>query len=341
MIGVAAGSDLEFEPLDYRTLLGAAAWRKLPPSTRARFARHSGTFVGTMVLNASRWGRWVERLCRLIGSPLPPASSTALPASVRVEHDPATGGSRWIRCYDFPHGPVEIRSVKALDCNGRLVERLAIRFADAARRVRARRRPALREHRLFLRVGGFAAKRLPAWSLPGCTHVVHRDLGDGRFLFTMTVRHVWLGELFNHAGTFRTAEVRPCQALIALLSIQIVLGLADNLWHHELTERLPAKRSARVELAMHALRELGYGFVFIAIAWWRWHGAWSFVLAAVVIFEVLATIADFVIEDRTRRLPPLERVAAHRARAELRCSASVVGTRAARLAAPHRRRSCP
>jgi uncharacterized protein (TIGR01777 family) len=98
------------------------------------------------------------------------------------------------------------------------------------------------------------------------------------------------------------------QALIALLSIQIVLGLADNLWHHELTERLPAKRSARVELALHALRELGYGFVFIAIAWWLWHGAWSLALVAVVLFEVLTTIVDFVIEDRTRRLPWLERV---------------------------------
>ena len=95
---------------------------------------------------------------------------------------------------------------------------------------------------------------------------------------------------------------------MALLAIQIGLGLADSFWHHEITERLPAKRSARVELALHASRELGYGFVFIAIAWWLWHGAWSLVLAAVVLFEVLATIADFVIEDRTRRLPPLERV---------------------------------
>jgi hypothetical protein len=43
---------------------------------------------------------------------------------------------------------------------------------------------------------------LPSWFSPGCTHVVHRDLGDGRFRFTMTVRHAWLGELFNHDGIF-------------------------------------------------------------------------------------------------------------------------------------------
>jgi hypothetical protein len=205
MISVTAGSDLGFEPLDYRTLLGAAAWRKLPLSTRSRFARHSGNFVGTMVLNASRSGRWVERLCRLIGSPLPPASSTALPASVRVEHDAATGGSRWIRRYIFPHGPVEICSVKALDCSGHLIERLALG-------LRMQLAVYVRDGDLhFVSTGYFfewAGLRLhlPTWSLPGCTHVVHHDLGDGRFLFTMTVRHVWLGELFKHTGTFRTEE---------------------------------------------------------------------------------------------------------------------------------------
>jgi hypothetical protein len=46
--------------------------------------------------------------------------------------------------------------------------------------------------------------RFPAWWLPGRTHVVHRDLGDGRFRFTMTIRHAWFGELFHHDGVFTT-----------------------------------------------------------------------------------------------------------------------------------------
>jgi uncharacterized protein (TIGR01777 family) len=96
--------------------------------------------------------------------------------------------------------------------------------------------------------------------------------------------------------------------VLALLTIQIALGAFDNLWHHEITERLPAKRAARAELATHALRELCYGLLFGALAWWSWHGTWCFAVAAVLLAEVAVTITDFVIEDSTRRLPRLERI---------------------------------
>ncbi|MGC1460279.1 MAG: TIGR01777 family oxidoreductase, partial [Steroidobacteraceae bacterium] len=93
-----------------------------------------------------------------------------------------------------------------------------------------------------------------------------------------------------------------------LITIQALMGGFDNLWHHEITERLPARRSAANELALHALRELLYGFVFFAIAWYRWQGAWAILIGGVLALEVLVTLADFVVEDRTRHLPPLERV---------------------------------
>jgi uncharacterized protein len=96
--------------------------------------------------------------------------------------------------------------------------------------------------------------------------------------------------------------------VLPLLTTQIALGALDNLWHHEITEGLPAKRAARAELATHALRELCYGLLFGALAWWSWHGAWSFAVVAVLLAEVTATLADFVIEDSTRRLPRFERI---------------------------------
>jgi hypothetical protein len=96
--------------------------------------------------------------------------------------------------------------------------------------------------------------------------------------------------------------------VISLLTIQIALGALDNLWHHEITERLPAKRAARAELATHALRELCYGLLFGALAWWSWHGAWALAIAGVLLAEVAATLTDFVIEDSTRRLPRFERI---------------------------------
>jgi hypothetical protein len=46
---------------------------------------------------------------------------------------------------------------------------------------------------------------LPWWFLPGSTCVAHHDLGEGRFRFTMTVRHAMLGELFAHDGVFCSA----------------------------------------------------------------------------------------------------------------------------------------
>ncbi|HZF27990.1 MAG TPA: TIGR01777 family oxidoreductase [Gammaproteobacteria bacterium] len=97
------------------------------------------------------------------------------------------------------------------------------------------------------------------------------------------------------------------EVALALLTIQIALGAFDNLWHHEITEALPAKRSARVELALHAARELCYAITFGALAWWAWHGAWVALLVAVFVVEIGATLADFLVEDATRRLPKLER----------------------------------
>ena len=46
-----------------------------------------------------------------------------------------------------------------------------------------------------------------------------------------------------------------------LLSAQALLGAFDNLWHHEIKERLPSRRSAAGELALHTARELIYALV--------------------------------------------------------------------------------
>ena len=93
-----------------------------------------------------------------------------------------------------------------------------------------------------------------------------------------------------------------------LLLAQCALGAYDSIWHHELTERLPARRSARREVLLHALRELLYAVIFIGLAWREFRGYWAAVLAALLLAEIIITLADFLEEDRTRRLPRLERV---------------------------------
>ena len=97
-------------------------------------------------------------------------------------------------------------------------------------------------------------------------------------------------------------------AALTILVGQGLLGALDNLLHHEVQARLPSRISARWELSLHAAREAIYGIVFLALAWGQWHGAWAWLLAALLLAEIVITIADFLEEDTTRRLPPFERV---------------------------------
>lgn len=95
---------------------------------------------------------------------------------------------------------------------------------------------------------------------------------------------------------------------LKLMAAQGLLGAFDTLYHHELTEALPRRPSARTELRIHAVRALLYGVLFIGLAGWAWHGAWALVLLAIFGVEIALTLWDFVVEDRTRMLPATERV---------------------------------
>ena len=95
--------------------------------------------------------------------------------------------------------------------------------------------------------------------------------------------------------------------LFVLLTVQSLLGAFDNFWHHELEARLPQRTSARYELRLHAAREAIYGLLFASFAWLQWSGWWVLLPAGLLLAEMFITIADFLEEDRSRKLPPLER----------------------------------
>lgn len=97
-------------------------------------------------------------------------------------------------------------------------------------------------------------------------------------------------------------------AVLTVLSLQALLGAFDNLWHHEWQARLPQRSSAVRELRLHALREGGYALLFLGLAWWRWQGWCALLLALLLAAEVSVTLLDFLEEDRSRQLPPLERL---------------------------------
>ena len=96
--------------------------------------------------------------------------------------------------------------------------------------------------------------------------------------------------------------------VLIMLTIQSLLGAFDNLWHHEITEDLTHKPSARGELTLHTVREFLYAVIFTSVAWVRWEGAWAYGFVGIMAIEIVITLWDFVIEDQTRKLPAFERV---------------------------------
>ncbi|TQV79593.1 TIGR01777 family oxidoreductase [Denitrobaculum tricleocarpae] len=98
------------------------------------------------------------------------------------------------------------------------------------------------------------------------------------------------------------------QTALILFAIQGLIGAFDNLWHHEITEKLSSKPNARGELILHTIREFIYAVIFVGIAWFAWNGWWAILLMTLMAIEVVVTLWDFVIEDQTRKLPGFERI---------------------------------
>jgi uncharacterized protein len=94
----------------------------------------------------------------------------------------------------------------------------------------------------------------------------------------------------------------------ALLFVQIAMGAFDTLYHHELTLRLAWQPQQAKELRLHGVRNLLYAVVFLTLAWAEPRGAWAWLLITVLITELAITLADFVEEDRVRKLPASERI---------------------------------
>ncbi|HLJ57547.1 MAG TPA: hypothetical protein VKT77_21100 [Chthonomonadaceae bacterium] len=95
---------------------------------------------------------------------------------------------------------------------------------------------------------------------------------------------------------------------LQLLLVQGILGTFDTLYYHEYKLRLPAQPTARNELRIHAVRDFVYAILFGAIGWVAWNGLFALLFGLLLLIEIVLTLSDFLEEDRTRKLPPGERV---------------------------------
>ena len=82
----------------------------------------------------------------------------------------------------------------------------------------------------------------------------------------------------------------------------------DTIYHHELTERLAWRPSQRHELTLHAARSLIYAALFLVLGFLEPHGVLAMLVIAALAVEVFITLADFIEEDMSRKLPASERV---------------------------------
>ena len=98
------------------------------------------------------------------------------------------------------------------------------------------------------------------------------------------------------------------EVLPALLAAQGLMGGIDTVLNHELIEKLPRRPEARGEIGLHSIREAIYACLFGGLAWFAWQGAWAWLLAALLVGEVINTACDEWTENRIRVLPQNERV---------------------------------
>jgi hypothetical protein len=87
-----------------------------------------------------------------------------------------------------------------------------------------------------------------------------------------------------------------------LLAVQGIIGAFDTLFYHEWQAQLPGRVPATApELKLHALRDFLYAVLFGTLPWLAWQGLWVLVLAAVILAEIILTLADFVVEAGVRK----------------------------------------
>jgi uncharacterized protein (TIGR01777 family) len=96
--------------------------------------------------------------------------------------------------------------------------------------------------------------------------------------------------------------------LWTLIAAQIVMGVFDTFYHHELTERLAWRPSQRYELQLHGVRNMMYAFLFLVLGWLEVYGIFAIIIIAVLVAEIIITLLDFVEEDMSRKLPASERI---------------------------------
>lgn len=198
----------------FRDLVGLQAWKALPPAVRSRFGKRltggaSVVYQGVVVaMRMNLAGHVLAQLARLVGGPLPcDLSSVNQPAVVSVTEDGAGDGQFWVRQYGREAGfPQVIHSSKRFAGPTGIEEYIGAGIGIALQ-VRTDRDGLIFESDHYFLQAGNRRLRLPAWLQPGLLTIAHRDMGGSRFLFSLTLKSRFLGDLICQDALFDDMEV--------------------------------------------------------------------------------------------------------------------------------------
>src|SRR5262249_18547003 len=136
-----------------------------------------------------------------LGTPFAPWPARNVPVAIALRHDPLSGGIVWERVYGYRDRAVLVRSIKRSDGDG-LSECGGGGFGIRPAVYEAGGALPFRSLFYFRRLAGRTI-RLPDALTPGTAHVIHQELGGGRFRFVMTIRHRLFGTTFHQDGVFQ------------------------------------------------------------------------------------------------------------------------------------------
>jgi len=182
-------------------------WQLLHPNIQQRFATETTKSIcyrGTMEkVECSFFGKLFAQFTRLIANPLTPYEGKNIPMDVILHRKEGLAGVYWQRTYYYPNRtPYQVTSVKRADHFGNLTECVGAGFGMVLNVSTQNGNLHFRSTRYFWEIGKFRIP-LPHILTPGETLVMHEDLGNGFFRFTISMNHIWLGTTFYQTGIFK------------------------------------------------------------------------------------------------------------------------------------------
>ena len=197
--------------LRFRALMSEADWAALPAPIRRRFSKrlsggNTAIYVGEVLETWMSLPGWcLVQLARLIGAPLPTDRRKHSPSVVTVTEDIASGGQIWTRLYVRNGFPQVIHSAKRFAGVTGLEEYVGYGISMALTVHVKDEALIFRSAGYFLNVFGRRIP-LPRWLTPGALSVIHAELGDSRFSFTLQIVHPRFGLLLRQMAIFHEVE---------------------------------------------------------------------------------------------------------------------------------------